>query len=54
MTASQEGKYEVRYLLPGDYTVEVKAAGFRAERQTGIVLQLAQQARIDFSLQEAM
>jgi outer membrane receptor protein involved in Fe transport len=51
VTASQEGKYEVRYLLPGEYTVEVKASGFRAERQTGIVLQLAQQARIDFHLE---
>lgn len=50
VTSAADGKYEVRYLTPGEYTVEVKAAGFRAERQRGVVLQLGQQARIDFSL----
>jgi hypothetical protein len=51
VTTGTDGKYEVRYLLPGEYTVEVKTAGFRGERRTGIVIQLEQQARIDFSLQ---
>ena len=46
-----DGKYEVRYLVPGEYTVEVRAPGFRAERRTGIVIQIGQQARMDFSLQ---
>lgn len=46
-----EGTYEVRYLLPGDYTVEVKASGFRGERRSGVVVQTGQQARINFSLQ---
>src|ERR1700761_744299 len=28
-----DGKYEVRYLVPGDYTVAAQAAGFRTERR---------------------
>src|SRR5207244_6164407 len=31
-----DGKYEVRYLVPGDYTIEVQAPGFRTERRTGV------------------
>jgi hypothetical protein len=45
------GHYEVRYLVPGEYTIEVKAQGFRIERRTGIVIQIGQQARIDFTMQ---
>src|ERR1043166_6464605 len=52
MTAA-DGKFEIRYLLPGEYTVEAQAAGFRTERRTGIVIQIGQQARIDFTLQVA-
>src|SRR5579872_5405470 len=50
VTGSQ-GDFEVRYLVPGDYTVEVSAPGFRTERRTGLVIQIAQQARLDFALQ---
>lgn len=46
-----EGLYEVRYLRPGQYTVEVAHPGFRTERRTGIVIEVNQQARIDFNLQ---
>ncbi len=46
-----EGNYEVRYLVPGTYNVDVQANGFRAERRSGIILQVNQQARINFSLQ---
>jgi outer membrane receptor protein involved in Fe transport len=45
------GQYEVRYLLPGEYTAETKAEGFRGERRTGIVVQIGQQTRVDFQLQ---
>ena len=45
------GNYEVRYLVPGVYTVEAKADGFRTERSAGVVIQIGQQARIDFALQ---
>src|SRR5438552_12255782 len=51
VTTGLDGKYEVRYLLPGEYTVEVRAPGFRSERRVGIVIQLGQQARIGISLQ---
>jgi len=49
--SSDGGAYEVRYLVPGDYAVEVRANGFRSERRTGILIEIGQQARIDFTLQ---
>lgn len=45
-----DGAYEFRYLLPGEYAIEVKATGFNAERRSGVTIQLGQQAKIDFSL----
>ncbi len=51
VVSNAEGLYEVRYLLPGEYTAEARASGFRSERQTGIVLQGGQQARINFAMQ---
>ncbi|MCI0366589.1 MAG: TonB-dependent receptor, partial [Phycisphaerales bacterium] len=50
-TSNGEGLYEIRYLRPGQYVLEVKASGFRTERRTGIVLQINQQARFDVRLQ---
>ncbi len=49
-TTANDGTYEFRYLLPGEYTVEVKANGFNTERRTGVTLQLGQQAKVDFTL----
>ncbi|HZT34057.1 MAG TPA: TonB-dependent receptor [Bryobacteraceae bacterium] len=46
-----DGTYEVRYLVPGQYTLSVEAAGFRAERRADVVIQIAQLARVNFSLQ---
>ena len=46
-----DGKYEVRYLVPGEYTVEVQAVGFRTERRPRVVIQINQQARLDFTMQ---
>lgn len=46
-----DGKYEVRYLVPGEYSVEVQAQGFRTARASNIVIQINQQARLDFALQ---
>jgi len=51
VNTSPGGLYELRYLVPGEYQVEVQANGFRAERRTGIQIQIGQQARIDFLLQ---
>jgi outer membrane receptor protein involved in Fe transport len=50
VTTGPGGTYEVRYLIPGEYVVEVKASGFASERRTGVAIQLGQQARIDFPL----
>jgi hypothetical protein len=46
-----DGKYEVRYLVPGPYTIEAQATGFRTERTNSVTIQLNQQVRIDFSMQ---
>ena len=51
VVTGNEGLYEVRYLRPGQYTVEAAHPGFRTERRTGIVIEVNQQARIDFNLQ---
>ncbi|MFN7923716.1 MAG: TonB-dependent receptor [Bryobacteraceae bacterium] len=46
-----DGKYEVRYLVPGQYSVEVSAAGFRPARASNLSIQINQQARVDFAMQ---
>src|SRR5579875_1634004 len=51
VTTGNEGNYELRYLVPGNYTVDVKASGFREERRTSIPVEIGQQARVDFVLQ---
>lgn len=48
---NSEGSYEVRYLVPGEYTVEVRAGGFRLARTNAFSVQINQQARIDVSMQ---
>ncbi len=48
---ARDGKYEVRYLVPGQYSVEAQAPGFRSERTNSITIQLNQQVRIDFAMQ---
>ncbi|MEX2263138.1 MAG: TonB-dependent receptor [Bryobacteraceae bacterium] len=50
-SSNGEGLYEVRYLRPGQYVLEIRATGFRTERRTGIGLQINQQARFDIRLQ---
>jgi outer membrane receptor protein involved in Fe transport len=45
------GNYEVRYLIPGSYSIEVQAPGFLTERRPAVDLQIGQQAKVDFSLQ---
>ena len=45
------GAYRLTLLPPGSYTVSVEAAGFRKLVQSGISLQVSQQARLDLTLQ---
>ena len=46
-----EGDFTAPLLPPGSYSVAVSAAGFKAFEQTGIRLQVQQQARVDVVLQ---
>jgi hypothetical protein len=50
-TSNAEGKYEVRYLVPGEYVVDVRAGGFRTARTGKLTIQINQQARIDVTMQ---
>src|SRR5258708_263882 len=46
-----EGDFTAPLLPPGSYSIAVAAAGFRGLEQTGIRVQVQQQARIDVVLQ---
>jgi hypothetical protein len=48
---NNEGVYEVPFLAPGIYTVAVQAPGFRPTERTGVKLDVAQSARLDFALE---
>ena len=45
------GNYLITLLPPGDYTITVEAPGFRKLIQSGLSLQINQQARVDLTLQ---
>ncbi len=47
----KNGDYVLGDLPPGDYTLTVEAPGFRKLEQTGVSLQVNQQARVDLPLQ---
>src|SRR6266568_7414409 len=51
VTSDSSGSYELRYLLPGEYVIEVRMSGFRSEKSSSITLRVAQMARLDFTLQ---
>ncbi|MGH9470638.1 MAG: carboxypeptidase regulatory-like domain-containing protein [Terriglobia bacterium] len=46
----QNGYYNAPFLIPGTYAVKVEKSGFRTQVRSGIVLQVDQQARVDFAL----
>lgn len=50
-TTDERGDYRVPSLLPGSYTVEVTAPGFRREIVTRVLLTVDQVARVDITLQ---
>jgi outer membrane receptor protein involved in Fe transport len=50
IVSGSNGAFELRYLLPGDYTIDVMLQGFRAERRA-ITLRIGQMVRLDFVMQ---
>jgi hypothetical protein len=44
------GDYTIPYLIPGNYSVSVRAAGFQTGVHTGIVLQVGQTSTVNFTL----
>src|SRR6266850_6886700 len=51
LETNDAGEYVAPNLPPGEYTVTVDAPGFRKVERTGIRLEVAKDARIDFQLQ---
>jgi hypothetical protein len=49
-TTNDSGLYAFPALQPGSYSIRVEAPGFKAYNQTGIELQVQQNARIDITL----
>jgi len=47
---SAEGEYRIEFLPVGEYTVEVKATGFKTFVQKGVRLAIDETARVDVSL----
>src|SRR5256885_4386 len=48
---NQDGAYTVPLLQPGNYRITVQRPGFRAVSRTAIRLQVAQTAKVDFTLE---
>jgi hypothetical protein len=48
---SNAGEYTIPLLTPGEYRVKVDVQGFRSVMQSGVTLQVAQTARLDFKLE---
>src|SRR4051812_4040052 len=51
VTTGSDGEYILTNLPIGEYEVTASASGFRTEVNKGVVLQVAQRARLDMSLQ---
>ncbi|MCW5982649.1 MAG: TonB-dependent receptor [Bryobacteraceae bacterium] len=51
VTTGDSGTFVLSAMQPGEYTVRAEKEGFRAEVRTGLVLQINQKARVNFTLQ---
>ncbi|MBI3697239.1 MAG: TonB-dependent receptor [Acidobacteria bacterium] len=51
VTTGESGTFTFPLMAPGEYTVRAERQGFRTEVRSGLVLQLNQKARVDFTLQ---
>jgi hypothetical protein len=49
-TTDPSGAYNAPFLTPGTYSVAVEHSGFKREVRSGVILQVDQRARIDFTL----
>ncbi len=50
-TTDEEGSYNAPFLIPGTYAVAVEMSAFKRQVREGIILQVDQKARVDFSLE---
>ncbi|HMJ61890.1 MAG TPA: carboxypeptidase-like regulatory domain-containing protein, partial [Bryobacteraceae bacterium] len=50
VTSSESGEYVVQQLSPGRYSIKVEAKGFQSAIANNVSLDIAQRARVDFSL----
>lgn len=50
ITTGSSGQYVVQFLVPGLYTITVRAAGFTQMQRKGVQLALQQQVHLDFAL----
>ncbi len=50
-TTNESGIYDLPALAPGNYDMTVESAGFRSSERKGMELQVAQVARLDFTMQ---
>ncbi len=50
---NDQGMYVVSSVVPGVYQVSVQMPGFKTLTRTGVILEVAQKARLDFSLEAA-
>src|SRR5437879_7492291 len=49
--SSSGGTYSIPALAPGEYRLEAEQAGFKKQVLSGIVLQVAQEARVNVTLE---
>ena len=52
--SDSQGHYRVENLPSGEYRVQIKAVGYRAEPQTGVNLAADQTTSLDFALQKGV
>jgi hypothetical protein len=50
VSANGQGEYSAPALLPGAYNITVDATGFKTLHQNGVVVEVNQRARLDFTL----
>ena len=52
--SDNHGQYRIEKLPAGDYRIQIRAVGFKADPKTGVSLTSDQQASYDFALQQGM